>query len=237
MSLRGPWPVLFLVLPLLPGVAAAQRPGPGQDAAAVLRAGPNADWRSLAVPGDRDRLAALPAAWAEALESARSDGRLRDVTAAGALLDSRPGLEGAQPEPGAYRCRTLRLGATEGEPAFTAFPAFRCRIAMQAGLAVFEKLTGSQRIAGIILPDSPLRSVLIGTEAVGPDATLPRYGENPQRDRIALVERIAPDRWRLVFPRPSNGAIIEVMELTRATAAPAPSSSPAPARSGTSRRG
>jgi hypothetical protein len=136
------------------------------------------------------------------------------AAAAGALLDSRPGGEGAHPSAGSYRCRSLRLGTTDPDaPAFIAYPAFRCRIRVEGGFTIFEKTSGSQRTAGVILPGTPNRSVLIGTEALGSEAGFPAYGADAARDRIAAVERVGPDRWRLVFPHPSNGAVLEVMEL------------------------
>ncbi|MEO3473643.1 DUF4893 domain-containing protein [Roseomonas sp. CAU 1739] len=219
------------------GHALAQAP-PARASSPAIAVAPGADWRSQASERDRQRLDALAATWAEALESVRAGGQAPAVTAAGALLDSRPGEDGAPPPAGAYRCRSLRIGAVDPEAvAFIAYPAFRCRIAVTDGVTVFEKLNGSQRTAGVIIPDSPLRSVLIGTEAQGSETGFPRYGADAARDRIAAVERVGPDRWRMVFPRPANGAVIEVMELTRATAAPEPPSSPARGRSGTSRRG
>ncbi len=96
-----------------------------------------------------------------------------------------------------------------------AYPPFRCRVRTEGGTTIFEKLTGSQRTAGVILPDGPARFVLLGTEALGSEAGFPAYGADAARDRVASVERIGADRWRLVFPRPSNGAVLEVMELVR----------------------
>lgn len=197
------------------GALAQARPAEaGISAASVVQVVDGADWRRQAQPRDVERFEALGAAWAEALESVRSGGRAPDVAAAGALLDSRAGEEGAIPRAGNYRCRSLRLGTTDPDaPAFIAYPAFRCRVWLEGGHTVFEKVNGSQRTAGVILPGASRRAVLLGTEALGNAAGFPRYGTEPARDRIAAVERVGPDRWRLVFPRPSNGAIIEVMEL------------------------
>lgn len=193
------------------GDAAAQA---GESAAFVVRVVPGADWRRQAQPRDVARLDALGDAWAEALESVRGGGHAPSVAAAGVLLDSRPGGEGAQPTAGNYRCRSLRLGTTVPDtPAFIAYPPFRCRVRIEGGATIFEKINGSQRTAGVILPGTPTRSVLIGTEALGNEAGFPAYGADAARDRIAAVERVGPDRWRLVFPHPSNGAILEVMEL------------------------
>ena len=187
---------------------------PAQDAAAILRLDAATDWRGHASPRDRERLGALGATWAEALENVRDGGQAPAVAALGTLADSRPGREGAQPPAGAYRCRSLRIGTTDpATPSFIAYAAFRCRIRIVGGATLFEKINGSQRTAGVIFPDTPVRSVLIGTEALGNETGFPAYGADAARDRIASVERVAADRWRLVFPHPSNGAVLEVMEL------------------------
>ncbi len=202
-----------------PGDAQAQTraPAPGLEPAAVVRLAPGAGWRGQAVQHDRERLDALPAVWAEALEGARAGGQAPAVAAAGRVLDSRPGGEGAQPPAGTYRCRSLRVGAVDAESlAFIAYPMFRCRVWVSGETTFFEKINGSQRTAGVIIPDTPARSVLIGTEALGTETGFPPYGADAARDRVAVLERLAPDRWRLVFPRPSNGAILEVMELVPA---------------------
>ena len=77
-------------------------------------------------------------------------------------------------------------------------------------------MSGSQRTAGVIIPDTPARAVLIGTEALGSETGFPAYGTDAARDRVAAVEQLGPDRWRLIFPHPTNGAVLEVMELVRA---------------------
>jgi hypothetical protein len=209
-------PIHLAILLAVPGLSGADAwaQAARQEPAAIVRLVPGADWRRQASPRDRERLDALPAVWAEALESVRAGGRAPAVVAAGPLLDSRGGRDGPPPGAGQYRCRSIRLGAVDpSADAFIAYPAFRCRVRLDGGAAVFEKTSGSQRTAGVILPDGPARSVLLGTEAIGGETGFPAYGEDAARDRIAAVEALAPGRWRLVFPRPDNGAILEVMEL------------------------
>lgn len=206
------------LMALAAGSAAAQerRLGPGREPAAVVAVVPGIDWRRQAEARDRRRMAELGAAWAAALESARRAGHGAAVAAEGALLDPRTAQDGAHPPGGSYRCRSLDIGAAEGAPlAFGAHRAFRCRVWDMAGVTFFEKVTGSRRTAGVIFRDAPARSVLVGTEALGPEPGYPAYGWDDERDRIAAVERIGPDRWRLTFPYPSHGAVLEVMELVR----------------------
>ena len=221
MELRMPGRVFCLATLVACGLVSAdawaQSSAPAAAAPVPAVATSGTDWRSQAGERDRQRLDTLAATWAEALESVRAGGQASAVAAAGALLDSRPGGSGAPPPAGTYRCRSLRIGAVDPEAvAFIAYPAFRCRVSVTDGVTTFEKLNGSQRTAGVIIPDGPARSVLIGTEAQGSETGFPPYGADTARDRIAVVEQLAPDRWRLVFPRPSNGAILEVMELVRA---------------------
>ncbi|MBR0682996.1 DUF4893 domain-containing protein [Roseomonas eburnea] len=195
-------------------MAQGRRLGPGQEPAAVVAVVPGADWRSQAEARDRRRMAGLDRAWAAALESARRGGHQAEIAAEGMLLDPLAALDGAHPSGGVYRCRSLHVGAADGPaPAFVAQGAFRCRVWASFGVTYFEKIDGPRRMAGVIFHDGPVRSVLVGTEALGPETGFPTYGWDGERDRVAAVERIGPDRWRAVFPQPSNGAILEVMEL------------------------
>ena len=40
-----------------------------------------------------------------------------------------------------------------------------------------------------------------------------QYGQDQQRDVAAYVERIGPNRWRLVMPAPHFESQLDVMEL------------------------
>ncbi|HEU4704481.1 MAG TPA: DUF4893 domain-containing protein, partial [Sphingomicrobium sp.] len=39
------------------------------------------------------------------------------------------------------------------------------------------------------------------------------YGRDKERDVAGFVERIGPDRWRLLMPRPHFESRIDVLEL------------------------
>jgi hypothetical protein len=40
-----------------------------------------------------------------------------------------------------------------------------------------------------------------------------QYGRDTQRDVAGFVERIGPNRWRLIMPRPHFESQMDVMEL------------------------
>jgi hypothetical protein len=44
-----------------------------------------------------------------------------------------------------------------------------------------------------------------------------QYGVDKDRDVAGFVERIGPNRWRLVMPRPHFESIVDVMELVPAS--------------------
>jgi hypothetical protein len=43
------------------------------------------------------------------------------------------------------------------------------------------------------------------------------YGADPERDVAGFIERIGPERWRLVMPWPHFESRLDVMELVPAT--------------------
>jgi len=48
------------------------------------------------------------------------------------------------------------------------------------------------------------------------EARAMQYGNDPDRDVAAFVERIGPARWRMVMPRPAFESTLDVMELVPA---------------------
>ncbi len=78
------------------------------------------------------------------------------------------------------------------------------------------KLTGSQRQAGTLYPDSARRMILLGTLALGDETMQRPYGVDPERDIVGAVERIGPHRWRLVMPYPRYESLVDVLELVPA---------------------
>jgi hypothetical protein len=79
------------------------------------------------------------------------------------------------------------------------------------------KLTGSQRYVGLILPGDALRQVFLGTLVLGDEGRALRYGRDRERNVAAYVERIGPNRWRMLMPRPHFESQIDVLELVPIT--------------------
>lgn len=172
------------------------------------------DWRRVATKADRARLRGWRGAWINALAYADPARIAREP----ALFDPDHPVAGALPSPGAYRCRTFKLGARTGMgPTFTAYGWFACRIDRDArGQLVFGKASGSQRPAGTIYPDTDTRSVFLGTMVLGDETRALDYGRDAGRDMAGVIERIGAKRWRLVLPYPRFESVLDVVELVPA---------------------
>lgn len=132
----------------------------------------------------------------------------------GALLQPDAALAGGPIPNGMYRCRVIKLGAkSAGMLDYVAFPGFACRIRPQLGVQGLAKLTGSQRYIGLIFPGDALRQVFLGTIALGDEVRATQYGVDRERDVAGYVERIGPQRWRLIMPQPAFESQIDVLEL------------------------
>ena len=199
--------LITAVLILLPGCAEF-RTAPG------VIAQPSRDWRAVATESDRERLRDWRTAFVDALRAARSSGNGSDVEREGVLLNPDAALGGGPIPNGEYRCRVIKVGAKQpGLLNFVAYPPFKCRIQQGAELQDFVKLTGSQRQVGKLFPGDMLRQVFLGTLVLGDETRAMRYGRDTQRDVAGFVERIGPNRWRLIMPRPHFESQMDVMEL------------------------
>lgn len=200
-----------LVPLFLLGLAACASDGPGPEGAV-----PQVQtWRELATESDRQRLHDWRGAWVEALRKARLGRHGAEVAAEGLLLNPDAAIAGAELPPGDYRCRTLKLGSkSEGLLDYIAYPYFLCRVS-DSGPAPqsFTKLTGSQRQIGRIFPENNRRSIFLGTLQLGDEQGVMRYGHDRERDMVGIVERLGPERWRIVFPYPHFESIVDVLEL------------------------
>jgi hypothetical protein len=182
-----------------------------QPSTAVVQ--PASDWRAVATKADRTRLRDWRTAFTSALAAARASGHSADIAREGALLDPDSAIGGAIPD-GAYRCRVIKVGAkSEGMLDYVAYPYFRCEVRQKGALQSFAKLNGSQRQVGIVFPNDPLRQVFLGTLMLGDEDRAMEYGVDPGRDVAGFVERIGPQRWRLVMPYPNFESQIDVLEL------------------------
>lgn len=189
-------------------------PAPGEQSGA-------AGWQAVARPDDAARLGRLDQAWRLARAQAEDAGFAGEVEALGNLVDPNAALNGRlQPAPGAYRCRTIKLGTmSEGGPgpAYLEYPWFRCSVELTpGGDLILTKTSGSQRTRGLLYPHTDRQLVFVGAQAWGMDETgYPAYGQMPERDQIGVLERIGDTRWRLVLPWPRQEAKLELMEIVR----------------------
>ena len=200
--------ILYLLVPLALSACGAAREAPSPAAPAV------ADWRSVATDSDRERIRGWHQAWTRALAAARAGSHGDAIAREGALLRPDAALAYAPPPPGLYQCRVIKVGArSPGLLDYVAYPYFACRIRLEDGLLTFTKLTGSQRPVGFVFPDNAQRGILLGSLQLGDERRALQYGIDRERDLAALVERIGPQRWRLVFPYPHFESLVDVIDL------------------------
>lgn len=174
------------------------------------------DWRADASRADIRRLERLDEAWDAALSQARAEGHGRELRALGPLVDPKAALARPQPTPGAYRCRTIKLGSPGAGPSYVAYGWFRCRVALTpGGDLVLEKTTGSQRQAGNLYPEAPRRLVFLGAVAWGTGEGRARYGRDAERDQVGVFERVGAGRYRLALPWPKQESKLDILELRR----------------------
>jgi len=202
-------PLLFLA-PLLALAACTTSP---EVVAPPTAERPNDGWRTLATEDDRSRLRRWRDAWTEALPRARA-AAAQAIAREGALLEPDGALSGALPPPGAYLCRTIKLGArAAGDSEYTSYPPALCRVHVEGTRLHFTRVTGPQRPIGILFPDTRRRLIFLGTLQLGDEALAYRYSRDRERDMIGLFERIGDNRWRLVLPHPHFESLLDVIEL------------------------
>ena len=170
-------------------------------------------WRGVATEQDRLRIRGWRQTWVEGLRAAKGENG-QAVSAEGQLLDPDAALLNPVPPVGAYRCRTMKLGAAgSGAVNWISYPEFRCRIGGGDGALTFIKSGGSQRPIGRLFADGVRRMIFLGTLQLGDERQILPYGSDPQRDMAGILERVGDNRWRLVFPRPAFESVIDVIEL------------------------
>jgi len=186
-----------------------------QPSTAVVQ--PVRDWRAVATQEDRNRLRDWRTAFSSAIAAAQASGHSADIAREGALLEPDSAIGGGITD-GTYKCRVIKLGAqSPGMLDYVAYPYFTCRVESQGAVQRFAKVNGSQRQVGLIFPHDQLRSVFLGTLMLADEGRAMEYGVDSRRDVVGFVERIGPQRWRLVMPRPHFESQLDVMELVPAS--------------------
>jgi len=176
-------------------------------------------WRGIVSSEDEDRLERLSESWTAALDEARAKKFTGAIKAEGELLDPDAALPRPAPSPGPYRCRMIKLGTQDGTGTpFNSYKPFFCYVEAEGDLLTIIKQTGSQRPAGFLYPDAnETRLIFLGTLALGDEEAPLAYRENPARDMVGVMERIAPFRYRLVIPWPQYESKLDVIELMPVT--------------------
>ncbi|HET7606021.1 MAG TPA: DUF4893 domain-containing protein [Sphingomicrobium sp.] len=171
-------------------------------------------WKEVATPKDRQRLADWRTTFVKALEAARKAGHTAEIAREGALLDPDAALGPPAVPNGLFSCRIIKIGAKgEGNLPYVAYPPFGCQVKADRGLQRFNKFGGSQRYVGLIFPGDAVRQIFLGTLVLGDETRALQYGQDELRDVAGYVERVGPNRWRLVMPKPHFESQLDVMEL------------------------
>lgn len=178
------------------------------------------DWRGLIKPQDLDRYQRLSSAWELSLRQAREQKGSGNLQRLGDLIDPSAKLDFVTPPEGDYRCRTVKLGSQSGSDGlgYVIYGWFACRIeATPAGLKLIKQ-TGSQRPSGLLFPENDQQMVFLGSMSMVNEPPANSYGQKPERDMVAVLERVGETRWRLVIPWPHNESNLDLIELVPAAA-------------------
>src|SRR3954469_13387760 len=171
-------------------------------------------YRQVISQADRVRLRDWRKTFEEALTEARKDGHAAEITREGVLLDPDSALDRPAIPNGDYRCRVIKLGKqADGMLDYLSYPGFACRVHAERSLQRLTKLSGSQRYVGLIFPGDAIRNVFLGTLVLGDERRALQYQQDEKRDIAGYLERIGPNRWRLIMPQPHFESRLDVMEL------------------------
>lgn len=213
---------LFAAMSLAACAATPPPPPPAPTTTTIpsgsINTGALRDWRGIVRSADRDRYARRDAAWRLALEQARRQTGSGDLSSLGDLIDPGAVRRGVTPPAGEYRCRTVKLGSQGGAQGlgYVVYDWFTCRIEQTPRGLKFSKTSGSQRPSGLLFPEDDRQMVMLGSLALAAEPPANSYGQRPDRDLIAVLERIGEARWRLVIPWPQAESNLDLIELVPA---------------------
>jgi len=170
-------------------------------------------WREVATDDDESRLRDWRKSFVDALASANKTNGA-DVAREGRLLDPDAALAIQPLANGMYRCRVIKLGAKDASNLnYVAYPFFTCRVRAEHSVQRLTKLSGSQRYVGLLFPGDAIHQVFLGTLVLGDERRALQYGQDDTRDVAGFLERIAPERWRIIMPQPHFESRTDIMEL------------------------
>ena len=171
----------------------------------------------MATPADRARLRSWRGAWIDAMAKIRAAGLISSIEADPTLFDPDRALPNPVPPAGLYRCQVVKLGANgTAMRDLTRYPAVDCRVESADGIVRLYKIDGAQRPFGTLYEDSSSRAVFLGTMVLGDEHRPLAYGKDANHDLAGYVERIEPQRWRMVLPWPRFESLLNVVEIVPA---------------------
>jgi hypothetical protein len=176
-----------------------------------------ADWKTIVTPRDMDRIRNWRVAFMRALDEAKASGNATSMTFEGSLLDPDASIGGDPPPAGVYRCRTLRLGKGKNGRGYVVFPHFPCAVTDEGEVKGFANGGKMQRSVGLIFKNDAHRAIFLGTVIIGDELRAIDYGRDAYRDMAGAVERIGPQRWRVILPYPGVESTMDVVEMTPIT--------------------
>lgn len=169
-------------------------------------AAPPADFAVTAA--DMTRIGGLDQSRARGLASALTWENAEERGIVAALFS--PGFAPPEGLPGAYQCRTIKLG---GLLPLTVYGWFKCTIAAEDGGYAIRKTTGSQNFSGRLIA-SGSGYLYRGASNYGDEA--PRlYGDKADENQVGCLTAIAgaPHHLLLELPSPLLESVHDVIEL------------------------
>ncbi len=182
----------------------------------TLSTAAQAGWQEDATPFDVNRISKLDESRAKGLAEAQAGS---DIATIRAVLDPAPEAIGEGALAGKWRCRTIKLGGLTPDVVYS---WFNCRISHRDGGLFFEKVTGSQRVAGMLYPREEGGYVLLGALSVGNEPPH-RYSGNHESagaeatpdDAVGVLSATGSNHARIEFPYPVQESTFDVIELKR----------------------
>lgn len=174
-----------------------------------------AGWQDQASQFDQQRLSKLDEARAKGLAEAAKGG---DMAAIHEALDPAPVPVPPGALAGEWRCRTIKLG---GMAPSVVYRWFKCRITDNEKGLFLEKLTGTQRMNGVLYDDSKGFVYLGATSAMHePPHAYPGNGASAGAkvtpdDQIGLFTASSAKEARVEFPYPVQESTFDILELRR----------------------
>ncbi|HEY1612151.1 MAG TPA: DUF4893 domain-containing protein [Rhizomicrobium sp.] len=175
-----------------------------------------AGWQDQVSRYDSNRLSRLDEARAKGLDEARAG---RDIGLIHAVLDRAAVSVPGRALAGNWQCRTIKLGGMTPD---VVYGWFHCRIGEHQGRLVFEKVSGTQRLAGGLYPHESGGYVLLGGFSVKGEPAHRYSGRGGSAgaaatpdDAVGLLQATGRRSARIEFPYPVQESTFDVIELRR----------------------